>query len=220
MHDEIITYLCFLRDHAVAGELTPGEISQWLLFKEVKQNWLGFSKTGNAGTGLGPQHFARALARNLTTAFKDFGNETISHGSHLEKLGLLSGGVGRDHLSDFTTNLIKGYLLDYTQTFAVAHVRPEQRARCRVERVRFDYETERWQTGYFELPVANGDYVILTPKEILTRDEAWINQTIFSTAFTTSACRCLMASCERRSISTSTNRSTGELREKRSVPRR
>jgi hypothetical protein len=131
---------------------------------------------GNAGTGLGLD-FARALARNLTTAFKDFGNETISHGSHLEKLGLLSGGVGRDHLSDFTTNLIRGYLLEYTQTFTLAHIRPEQRARCRVERVRFDYKTERWQSDYFELLVANGDYVILTPKEILTRDEAWINQT-------------------------------------------
>lgn len=176
LHDGIITYLCFLRDRAIAGELTPGAISQWLLFKEVKQNWLGFSKTGNVGTGLGPD-FARALARNLTTAFKDFGNETISHGSHLEKLGLLSGGVGRDHLSDFTTNLIKGYLLEYTQTFALTHVRPDQRTRCRVERVRFDYETQRWQTGYFELPVIDGDYVILTPKEILTRDEAWINQT-------------------------------------------
>lgn len=176
LHDGIIMYLCFLRDRAVAGELTPGAILQWLLFKEVKQNWLGFSKLGNAGTGLGPD-FARALARNLTTAFKDFGNETISHGSHLEKLGLLSGGVGRDHLSDFTTNLIKGYLLEYTQTFTLAHIRPEQRARCRVERVRFDYKTERWQSDCFELPVANGDYVILTPKEILTRDEAWINQT-------------------------------------------
>lgn len=176
LHDGIITYLCFLRDRAVAGELTSGAILQWLLFKEVKQNWLGFSKTGNVGTGLGPD-FARALARNLTTAFKDFGNETISHGSHLEKLGLLSGGVGRDHLSDFTTNLIKGYMLEYTQTFALNYVRPERRARCRVERVRFDYETQRWQSGYFDLPVANGDYVILTPKEILTRDEAWINQT-------------------------------------------
>lgn len=176
LHDGIITYLCFLRDRAIAGELTPGAISQWLLFKEVKQNWLGFSKTGNVGTGLGPD-FARALARNLTMAFKDFGNETISHGSHLEKLGLLSGGVGRDHLSDFTTNLIKGYLLEYTQTFALNHVRPQQRARCRVERVRFDYGTQRWQTGYFELPVVDGDYVILTPTEILTRDEAWINQT-------------------------------------------
>ena len=175
LHEQIITYLCFLRDRAVAGELTPGAVMQWLLFKEVKQNWLGFSKTGNVGTGLGPE-FARALARNLMTAFKDFGNETISHGSHLEKLGLLSNSVGRDHLSDFTTNLIKGYLLDYTQTFALTHVSPEQRARCRVERVNFDYETQRWQSGNFELPIANGDYVILTPKEILTRDEAWINQ--------------------------------------------
>ena len=176
LHHGIITYLCFLRDRAVAGELTLGAISQWLLFKEVKQNWLGFSRTGNVGTGLGPG-FARALARNLSTVFNDFGNETISHGSHLEKLGLLSGGVGRDHLSDFTTNLIKGYLLEYTQTFALAHVRPEQRVRCRVERVSFDFDTQRWQTGYFELPIAHGDYVILTPKEILTRDEAWINQT-------------------------------------------
>lgn len=176
LHDQIITYLCFLRDRAVAGELTPGSISQWLVFKEIKQNWLGFSKTGNVGTGLGPD-FARALARNLTTAFKDFGNETISHSSHLEKLGLLSGGVGRDHLSDFTTNLIKGFLLEYTQTFALAYIQPEQRARFRVERVQFDYDTQRWQANYFELPVANGDYVMLTPKEILTRDEAWINQT-------------------------------------------
>ena len=176
LHEEIITYLCFLRDRAVAGELTAGSIMQWLLFKEVKQNWLGFSKTGNVGTGLGPD-FARALARNLTSVFKDFGNETISNGSHLEKLGLLSGGVGRDHLSDFTTNLIKGYLLEYTQAFALEQLEPRQRARCRIERVRFDYETQRWQASYFELPIANGDYVILTPKNILTRDEAWINQT-------------------------------------------
>lgn len=52
LHDGIITYLCFLRDRAVAGDLTPGTTLEWLLFKEIKQNWLGFSKTGNAGTGL------------------------------------------------------------------------------------------------------------------------------------------------------------------------
>ena len=176
LHEEIITYLCFLRDRAVAGDLTPGSIMQWLLFKEVKQNWLGFSKTGNVGTGLGPE-FAHSLARNLTSVFKDFGTETISKGSHLEKLGLLSGGVGRDHLSDFTTNLIKGFLLEYTQTFALEHLEPSQRGKCRIERVRFDYETRRWLTGHFELPIAGGGYVILTPKEILTRDDAWINQT-------------------------------------------
>jgi len=175
LHENIITYLCFLRDRAVAGDLTPGAVEQWLHFKEIKQNWLGFSKTGNKGTGLGPK-FARSLAQSLSSVFKDFGTETISNGSHIEKLGLLGGGVGRDHLSDFTSNLVKGFLLDYTQRFALDHLEPSQRARVRVDRVRFDYETRRWLTGFFELPVANGDYVLLTPKEILTRDESWINQ--------------------------------------------
>ena len=128
LHENIITYLCFLRDRAVAGELTPGAVEQWLHFKEIKQNWLGFSKTGNKGTGLGPK-FARALAQSLSSVFKDFGTETISNGSHIEKLGLLGGGVGRDHLSDFTSNLVKGFLLDYTQRFALDHLEPSKRDR-------------------------------------------------------------------------------------------
>lgn len=175
LHDDIISYLCFLRDRAVAGELTPGAISQWLLFKEVKQNWLGFSKTGNRGTGLG-KDFANSLARNLTSVFKEFGKETITSGSHIEKLGLLHGSVGRDHLSDFTTNLIKGFLLEYTQRFALEHLRPEQRRRFNVDRVSFDYGNRRWKGQYFELPYFNGDYVLLSPNEILTRDDSWINQ--------------------------------------------
>lgn len=175
LHTRIIKYLCYLRDRAVANELTPGMMFQWLYFREIKQNWLGFSKSGNKGTGLG-EKFAVSLAHNLTAAFKNFGTETISRGSHLEKLGLLDGGVGRDHLSDFTTNLIKEFLLDYTQTFARQYLKAEQRANVNVPRVRFNYDTRRWEAAYFELPIANGDYVILTPKAILTRDEAWINQ--------------------------------------------
>lgn len=40
LHDDIINYLVFVRDRAQANELTEGSISHWLLFKEVKQNWL------------------------------------------------------------------------------------------------------------------------------------------------------------------------------------
>jgi len=175
LHDEIIKYLVFVRDRALADELTEGAVSQWLLFREVKQNWLGFSRQGNSGTGLG-KHFAEALARNFKRVFRNFGEETLTKSSHLEKLGLLSGGVGRDHLSDFTTNLIKGYLLKYTEEFATKYLKPEQLKRVHVERVSFNYETRRWQSGHFTLPWHAGDYVILTPCEILTRDEAWINQ--------------------------------------------
>ena len=108
--------------------------------------------------------------------FRNFGDETITKSSHLEKLGLLSGGVGRDHLSDFTTNLIKGYLLKYTEDFATRYLQPTQLRRVHVERVSFNYATRRWQSGHYTLPWHDGDYVILTPCDILTRDEAWINQ--------------------------------------------
>src|SRR5262245_61396057 len=52
LHDGIIKYLCFLRDRAVADELAPGAMTHWLYFREIKQNWLGYSQTGNDGTGL------------------------------------------------------------------------------------------------------------------------------------------------------------------------
>lgn len=183
LHDGIIEYLVFLKERALEGELSAGDTNQWLLFKEVKQNWLGFSQVGNGGTGLGP-NFARSLATNLRTVFRDFGREATTASSHLEKLGLLSNGVGRDHLSDFTTNLIKGFLLEYTQEFATKHLNQELVRRFRVDKVVFDYGTRRWQSGYFELPYFNGDYVLLTPKDILTREEAWINQADMLAQFT------------------------------------
>jgi hypothetical protein len=96
--------------------------------------------------------------------------------AHLEKLCLLGDGVGRDHLSDFTTNLIKGYLLEYTQVFAREHVRPEFRRRFAVAKVHFDYEMRRWRGGEYDLPSFGGEFVLLTPKDILTKDEAWINR--------------------------------------------
>ena len=172
LHEEIIRYVTFLRDRSLE-EHPEGVIAHWFMFPEVKQNWLGFSKTGNKGTGLGPD-FASSLRANLRGAFKDFGKETISRGSHLEKLCLIEGGVGRDHISDFVANLTKGFLLEYSQRFAREHLSVNQRKTFALDKVTFDYSTGRWRRGRFELPTYGGDYVLLTPKDILTRDESWI----------------------------------------------
>ena len=117
LHDQIIDYLKFLRDKSAAGGINEGLLKSWFTFSEVKQNWFGYSEAGNSGSGLGPK-FARALNRNLNLFFIDFGHEHVTQGSHLEKLTLVESKVGRDNISDFSTNLIKGYLLDYTQDFA------------------------------------------------------------------------------------------------------
>ncbi|HZH43206.1 MAG TPA: hypothetical protein VEY50_03870 [Lysobacter sp.] len=175
LHDEIIRYLRFLRDESVSGGLDRASISQWFHFKEVRQNWLGFSRSGNSGSGLGAK-FARELHHNLHRVFKNFGAESITKSSHLEKVCLFSDGVGRDHLSDFTTNLIKFYLLEYTQEFALTYLRAEQTRKVAVQKVRFDYERKRWMPASYVLPFIRGDYVILTPKDMLTRDAAWINR--------------------------------------------
>jgi len=94
----------------------------------------------------------------------------------LEKLCLIKEGVGKDNISDFATNLIKEFLLEYTQTFAHSHIDKSLRGEFRVPRTRFNYETETWEERTFDLPKYEGDFVILTPKDLLTKDETWINR--------------------------------------------
>src|SRR5579872_4633622 len=48
--------------------------------------------------------------------------------------------------------------------------------RVAVRNAKFNYDTEAWETRSYELPWSNNDYVILTPKDILTRDDTWINK--------------------------------------------
>jgi len=175
LHESMIRYLRFLRDKAIVRATIPALIRAWYTFPELKQTWLGFSRVGNAGRGLGPG-FAFSLHRNLHTIFSSFGDEKVTQGSHIEKLTLISAGVGRDKISDFTTNLIKEYLLQYTQQFAEAHLPPDRTSRFAVPKVRFNYETETWQPGWFILPRWRDDFVILTPKDMLTRDDIWINK--------------------------------------------
>jgi hypothetical protein len=120
--------------------------------------------------------FARPLHRNLHTLFSDIGKERITKGTHLEKVCLVRDKVGRDNISDFTTNLIKHHLCQLTETFAKNHLLPEQRRKVAVPGVDFSYETERWMPRTFELPWIGNDYVLLCPKDMLTKDDTWINR--------------------------------------------
>jgi hypothetical protein len=175
LHNGIIEYLSFLRDKSVAGKVDDGLLKAWFMFPEVKQLWLGFCKTGNNGSGLG-EKFAKALNSNLNVISQDFGQEKVTKGSHIEKVCLVHDGVGRDNISDFTANLIKEFLAEYTQEFAAKHIPQELRQDVTVNGVKFDYDKQFWCPRTFNLPVAKGDYVLLTPRDLLTRDETWINR--------------------------------------------
>lgn len=181
LHQQIIRYMKFLRDQSVTGHVDDGLLKAWFHFKEVNQTWLGFAVDGNQGSGLGAT-FARALRQNFGRLL-DPEQESITKDYHLEKLCLISGGVGRDRISDFTTNLIKGYLCEYTQAFAKQHMTPEQRRVRVVEKAEFNYTTRAWMTRTYELPMFRGDFVLLVPADILARDDTWINNSDLAEQF-------------------------------------
>lgn len=175
LHASIIKYLRHLRDLSCQDSASPGILRDLYCFKEVHQNCLGFCLTGNKGAGLGMK-FATALNNNLNTLFREFGEEKVTKGSHLEKLTLIRAGVGRDNISDFTTNLIKGYLLRYTEKFALKEIDPSLCKKLRIHRVEFNFDVGVWVDGDFTLPWHGDDYILLTPEDILTKDDTWINK--------------------------------------------
>jgi hypothetical protein len=88
LHEGMLEYLRFLKSTA-ALPISEGLVQNWYAFHEVKQNWLGFTEDGNAGHGLGVG-FARDLRSAFQDLLRDFGEETITYSSHVEKLALLS----------------------------------------------------------------------------------------------------------------------------------
>jgi hypothetical protein len=173
LHEDMIGYLRFLRDKVVYTQIDDDLLKAWFYFTEVKQTWLGFTESSNEGRGLGPK-FARALRANFSRLFAEESLQ-VTRGQHLEKLCLISDGVGRDCISDFTTNLIKGFLLEYTQRFARDNIDARRRRMFTVRRAVFSYRTESWVAKPFDLPAHDGDFVLLVPQDLLARDDTWIN---------------------------------------------
>ena len=174
LHNEIVDYLVFLKEKSAEGITSLAQVKAWYYFQEVRQNWLGYSMFGNGGSGLAKQ-FGEALSANMHIVFGDLQREKITSSSHLEKAGLFSIGVGRDNISDFTCNLIKSFLLQYSQDFAIKYLSDKQIKKITVNKVYFNYDLEVWMPKEFVLPYYDNDYVLLTPKDILTKDENWIN---------------------------------------------
>ena len=133
LHEGIIQYLKFLRDKSLDHEVTEGELKAWYFFKEIEQNWFGFSKTGNKGSALG-REFAEALNNGFRLIFSEYGQEQVTKSSHLEKLCLIAEGVGRDRISSYEVGVIP---LCCTQTWRRPshlpsdNIRPDPTQRCR-----------------------------------------------------------------------------------------
>lgn len=174
LNNEINKYLLFVKDKAIQNQLSEGLLKSWFTFSEVNNNWLGYCKFGNKGSGLGPK-FAKSLYMNLNSKLNNFGNSSILAVEHIEKICLIDDKIGSDNISDFVMNIIKHYFLEKTEQFALKYLNKKYCGKFNVDKAYFDYKLERWMPKTYYLPSYNNEYIILMPIDILTKDTSWLN---------------------------------------------
>ena len=94
----------------------------------------------------------------------------------MEKITLITDRVGKDTISDFTTNLILNYLATETEKFTKKHIDKKSTREFTIKRAEFDFDNHVWKPKRYTLPAFSGDYVLLTPKDLLTKEKIWINK--------------------------------------------
>ena len=185
IHKNIIKYMQFLAKKSAERSFNEDEIKTYFKFNEVYQNWLGYCIKGNKGCGLGVP-FANSMANSISEIVN---TNNISDTVHIEKATLMfTQNSGKDAISDFTANLIIGFLAEYTEKFAKDYIDPKFCEKFYVDKSEFNYETSSFISKEYYLPFiidekGKYEYVLLTPKDILRVDECSINRKDFRNSY-------------------------------------
>jgi hypothetical protein len=139
--------------------------------REPNETHLGLSKGMPRGNGIG-QEQAAALLRALTNS------AAVKTGllSSMEECELMVEGIGRDKISDLSTNVLRGHLAIYTKDQCELHginttgmpLKPY-----------YDRVAREWRSEYFELPSAADRPVLLVPKAIVRAAPAYDHETYY-----------------------------------------
>jgi hypothetical protein len=126
---------------------------------EPNETRLGYSTDEARGSGIG-----RGLADGIIEALVT--SRAIQTGfiHDISDTELLIDGIGPDKVSDLSTNIIRRHLVDYTQSQCELHKVPLVRVPAGPL---WDPETLAWRDDYTQLPVAQGDRILLVPKSIV-----------------------------------------------------
>jgi hypothetical protein len=112
-------------------------------------------------------------ADRLFEALRDSAAVQTGFLSSLEECELMIEGVARDKISDLTTNIIRGQLVEYTKDQSDLHSVPTVQAplpAC------FDAHQLTWEARYVDLPVWRHNPILLVPKAIVKHDLAYNSQ--------------------------------------------
>lgn len=167
VHDALLAAFNYAIDRFSRGDQ---ETAQRIIdFPEVEEIGFGYRQGKAPGTGMG-DHLNSLLLATLGES-----PLLVQRGvRHLEEMQLVTLGIGPDRTSDMAANLLKQFLIDYTQRQCETYGVPLTNG-VPVEHV-FDYEQMDWVDGYYDLPrnPMTGRAVLLVPRRIV-RALPWIN---------------------------------------------
>ena len=123
-----------------------------LVFPEIPQLSLGYSKDDTRGSAIGPK-----LATSITETARAIVNAGIEAPEVFELIGLLEEGIGADRISDMTAAIIAEHLLQYSQRIASELQLSTQMLDFRGTSYRLPFDRE------------NARFVILVPRDILRK---------------------------------------------------
>jgi hypothetical protein len=152
--------------HAVLHAIRTGDEDRGMHLlsnlHESQETFLGLSSGVPRGRGIG--------SGNATQLFSALsGSKAVHTGliSDLAEAELFIPGIGRDKVSDLTTNIIRGPLIEYTAEQCELHGIPRQEAV--VAGAIWEPSLENWVQRTHGLPIVQGRPVILVPKYSVRR---------------------------------------------------
>ncbi|MGL4108748.1 hypothetical protein [Clostridium sp. LP20] len=127
--------------------------------KEPSETHLGLSENSIDGNGVRGKKAIRLYQKLAESKAAKTGNL-----KDLSDCELMIDGIGKDSISDITTNVIRKYLIEFTQS---------QCDICNIPMISFknniwDEGLKKWVNIEYKLPSINGKRIILVPKSIVT----------------------------------------------------
>ena len=141
---------------SIKNEDKPRAIKLLSRLTEPEETHLGVSKEGNRGRGIG--------GRQAYELYDALSKSKAAQSGLLEDLSdfaLFIPNIGKDKISDITTNVIRRSLIDYTQYQCELYGIPMRRVPSGFF---WDAPNKDWRQEYLQLPVINDQKLILTPK--------------------------------------------------------
>jgi hypothetical protein len=141
---------------------------------EPEETRLGVSQPGNKGRGIGHHQ-----AAEMFKALKDSKAAKSGLLEDLSDFALFIRFIGRDKISDMTTNIIRGALITYTQTQCELLGIPMRNV---TSGFYWDIAAQDWRQSYVNLPICNEKKVILVPKYTV-RYQVSVDHAVFRSKF-------------------------------------